>query len=246
MLFQRAIPAGSAASPESLLTGLDLEQHAGSERPYVVCNFVSSADGKATAAGRTAQLGGESDRVAFHLLRTQVDAVLAGTGTLRVERYGALVRRPELVEIRRAEGRAAQPLAAIVSRSGNVPFEIPLFADSGSRVVLYSPKELVMPSCDAEVIVHEVSSAGSELAAALRSLRVDHGVRSLLCEGGPTVFNAMLEDGLVDELFLTLAPTLVGGGELGITSGDALPAPLPVNLVWAFEHDGSLFLRYRL
>jgi riboflavin biosynthesis pyrimidine reductase len=246
MLFQRAIPAGSAASPESLLTGLDLEQHAGSERPYVVCNFVSSADGKATAAARTAQLGGESDRVAFHLLRTQVDAVLAGTGTLRVERYGALVRRPELVEIRRAEGRAAQPLAAIVSRSGNVPFEIPLFADSGSRVVLYSPKELVMPSCDAEVIVHEVSSAGSELAAALRSLRVDHGVRSLLCEGGPTVFNAMLEDGLVDELFLTLAPTLVGGGELGITSGDALPAPLPVNLVWAFEHDGSLFLRYRL
>jgi len=128
MLFQRAIPAGSAASPESLLTGLDLEQHAGSERPYVVCNFVSSADGKATAAARTAQLGGESDRVAFHLLRTQVDAVLAGTGTLRVERYGALVRRPELVEIRRAEGRAAQPLAAIVSavESGDLGAVAPL------------------------------------------------------------------------------------------------------------------------
>jgi riboflavin biosynthesis pyrimidine reductase len=246
MKFQRAIPPGPAASPESLLTGLGLEQHAGSERPYVVCNFVSSADGKATATGRTAQLGGESDRVAFHVLRTQVDAVLAGTGTLRVERYGALVRQPHLLEIRMAEGRAAQPLAAIVSRSGNVPFEIPLFADPDARVVLYAPNELVVPSCAADVVKHELPSAGSELAAALHSLRVDHDVRSLLCEGGPTVFNAMLAEGLVDELFLTLAPTIVGGGELGITAGAALPEPLPVSLVWMFEHDGSLFLRYRL
>jgi riboflavin biosynthesis pyrimidine reductase len=246
MRFQRAIPAGPPDSPENLFTGLQLEQGASSDRPYVVCNFVSSSDGKATASGRTAQLGGDGDRVAFHLLRTQVDAVLVGTGTLRVERYGALVRQPHLAEIRQAEGRAAQPLAAIVSRSGNVPFEIPLFSAPGSRIALYGPKALAVPSCPAEVITHELPPGGSEMAAALRSLRQDHDVRSLLFEGGPTLFNSMLADGLVDELFLTLAPTIVGGGELGITAGAALPAPLPLQLVWAMEHDGTLFLRYRL
>jgi riboflavin biosynthesis pyrimidine reductase len=246
MRFQRAIPAGPPDSPENVFTGLELEQGASPDRPYVVCNFVSSSDGKATAGGRTALLGGESDRVAFHLLRTQVDVVFAGTGTLRVERYGPLVRQPHLVEIRQAEGRAAQPLAAIVSRSGDVPFEIPLFSDPGSRIALYAPKALAVPTCTAEVITHTLPPGGGDMAAVLRSLRQDHDVRSLLCEGGPTVFNAMLADGLVDELFLTLAPTIVGGGELGITAGPALAAPLPLQLVWALEHEGTLFLRYRL
>jgi riboflavin biosynthesis pyrimidine reductase len=245
MLFERAIPAGPPASPESLFTGLDLARRAGSSRPYVVCNFVASADGKATAAGRTAQLGNAGDRVAFHLLRTQVDAVLAGTGTLRVERYGALVRQPQLAEIRLAEGRAAQPLAVIVSRSGRVPFEIPLFSDGGSRVALYAPAEAVVPTCAAEVTVHELTAERGVMAGVLRSLRDEHDVRSLLCEGGPSLFNAMLAEGLIDELFLTLASTLVGGGELGITAGAALPAPLPMRLVSAFEHGGDLFLRYR-
>lgn len=246
MLFERAVPAGAPASPESLFTGLELGERAGSTRPYVVCNFVASADGKATATGRTAQLGGEGDRAAFHLLRTQADAVLAGTGTLRVERYGTLVRQPHLAEIRRAEGRAAQPLAVIVSRSGRVPFDIPLFADADSRVALYAPRETVVPSCAAELTTHELPAGGSELAGVLRSLRDDHKVRSLLCEGGPSVFNAMLAENLVDELFLTLAPTIVGGGELGITAGAALAGPLPMLLVSAFEQDGNLFLRYRL
>ena len=61
---------------------------------------------------------------------------------------------------------------------------------------------------------------------AFRRLRADHGVRSLLCEGGPTVFGALLTEGLVDELFLTLAPKLVGGGdEPAITAGPELDTP---------------------
>ncbi len=244
MLFQRAVPPGPAGSPESFYTGLDLGERAGADRPYVVCNFVSSADGKATAGGSTAKLGGEGDRAAFHLLRTQVDAVLAGTGTLRVERYGRLIRQERLIEIRRAEGRDAQPLAVVISRSGHIPFDIPLFSDSAARVALYTPSTTALPSCAAQITVHEIPAAGTALADMLRSLRHEHDVRSLLCEGGPVLFNAMLAENRVDELFLTLAPTLVGGDELSITAGGSLDRPLPLRLVWALEHDSHLFLRY--
>lgn len=245
MLFQPLIPPGPAVSPEAGYTQLDLERRAPADRPYVVSNFVSSADGKATARGRTALLGSDGDRAAFHLLRTQVDAVLVGTGTLRAERYGALVRQERLVEIRTREGRPAQPLAVLISRSGRIPFDIPLFSEHRSRVAAYMPGETVVPNCAAELTAHRIAPAETELQDALRSLRHEHGVRSLLCEGGPTLFNSMLARDLVDELFLTVSPTLVGGTELGITNGEAVDdGPLPMRLVWAFEHNGHLLLRY--
>lgn len=126
-----------------------------------MCNFVGSADGKATAGGRTAPLAGAGDKAAFHLLRTQVDAVLAGTGTLGIERYGVPVRDERLVEIRLGEGRPAQPLTVIISRSGDIPFEIPLFADARSRIVLSAPNGTAVPDCAAEVTAHEVEPASS-------------------------------------------------------------------------------------
>ena len=114
-----------------------------------------------------------------------------------------------------------------------------------SRVVIYAPAETACPECEAHVDLHEIPSTGKgELAGVLRSLRRDHDVRSLLCEGGPALFNAMLAEDLVDELFLTLAPALVGGHELGITTGAELESLLPLRLVSALEREDHLFLRY--
>jgi riboflavin biosynthesis pyrimidine reductase len=244
MRFRQAIPPGPDVSPEDRYTGLGIGERADGDRPYVVCNFVSSADGKATAGGGTAPLAGEGDKAAFHLLRTQVDAVLAGTGTLGIERYGVPVRDARLIEIRLAEGRPAQPLAVVISRRGHIPFEIPLFADARSRIVLYAPTGTAVPDCPADVTVHQADPPQLDLGEVLRSLRRDHDVRSLLCEGGPVLFNALLAEDLVDELFLTISPVLVGGDELGITTGAALHPPLSLQLVWALEHDGNLLLRY--
>src|SRR5579884_4278190 len=241
MLFQRALPPGAPVSPQDAYTGLRLGEMAPDDRPYVACNFVASADGRATAHGRTALLGGPGDREAFHLLRTQADAVLAGTGTLRVERYGALTREQRFADVRTAEGRPEQPLAVVISRRGDVPFDIPMFADGRQRIALYAPADTEVPDVAAEVVHHH----DTELRAVLRSLRADHGVRALLCEGGPALFSGLLAAGVVDELFLTLAPTLVGGGELGITTGLDLGSLIALRLVWALEYEGNVFLRYR-
>ena len=244
MLLREVVPPGPEGSPRSFYTGLRLAEMAPADRPYVICNFVSSADGKASFAGRTASLGGDGDRAVFHLLRTQADAVLAGTRTLEVERYGAMIRDPEMVRIRLDEGRCAQPLAVVVSRSGRVPFDIPLFEDPGSRVVLYVPDGTEPPPCAAELIVHSMPGPEPSFAPVLKSLREEHDVGSLLCEGGPTLFGAMLSEGLVDELFLTLAPALVGGGEEALSAGPPLAEMVRLDLKRALERDGHLFLRY--
>jgi riboflavin biosynthesis pyrimidine reductase len=244
MEFQSVIPAGPSAPPERFYTGLDLADRAPGGRPYVIANFISSADGKATADGRTAPLGSPGDRAAFHLLRTQVDAVLAGTRTLFVENYGPLAKEPRLSELRVSEGRSPQPLGVVISRSGTIPFDIPLFADPESHVALYAPRDVAVPACAAEVTSHELGSDDGALAAVMSSLRADHGVRSLLCEGGPSVFSALLTADLVDELFLTFAPKLVGGDSVSITTGRPLDEVTDLRLLCALEQDGTLFLRY--
>jgi riboflavin biosynthesis pyrimidine reductase len=244
MLLTRAFPPGPAVTPEDAYTKLELAELAGDERPYTVCNFVASADGKATSNGRTAGLTGEVDHAIFHLLRTQVDALLVGTGTLAIERYGPPIRNAELARIRTGEGRPAQPLAVVVSRTGAVPFDIPLFADPDVHVALYAPAGTTAPPCAARVTHHPLADGGDELAGVMGSLRRDHGVRSLLCEGGPILFGSLLRARLVDELFLTISPVLVGGGELPITVGPADGAVLAMELASALHCDGTLFLRY--
>ncbi len=244
MEFQPAIPPGPPAPPEAFYTGLGLGDRAPAARPYIVANFISSADGKATADGRTAALGSPGDRAAFHLLRTEVDAVLAGTRTMFIENYGPLAKEPRLSELRERAGRPPQPLGVVISRSGTIPIEIPLFADGESRVAIYAPPGMEVPDCAATVTVHELSSGDAALAGVMSSLRTDHGVRSLLCEGGPNLFSALLIDDLIDELFLTLAPKLVGGDTMGITTGRPLDELGDLRLIHALEQDGTLFLRY--
>ena len=95
------------------------------------------------------------------------------------------------------------------------------------------------------LIVVESTPAGRvDLAELLRSLHRERGVRALLCEGGPTLHGALHAHGLVDELFLTIAPKLAGGGAAPILTG-ALPAVVDLDLAWLLEQDGELFARYR-
>jgi riboflavin biosynthesis pyrimidine reductase len=94
------------------------------------------------------------------------------------------------------------------------------------------------------VVVESGPHGRVDLRALLRSLR-EEGVRALLCEGGPTLHGELQALGLVDELFLTTAPKLAGGGAPRIVEG-TLPAVAPLKLAWLLEQDGELFARYRM
>ena len=93
------------------------------------------------------------------------------------------------------------------------------------------------------VVVESGPEGRVDLPSLLRSLR-EEGVRALLCEGGPTLHGALQAAGLVDELFLTIAPKLTGGGAPRIVEGP-LPAVVELELAWLLEENGELFARYR-
>jgi riboflavin-specific deaminase-like protein len=231
----------------ALLSTLPADLEPPGDRPYTLANFVASADGRASVEGRSGGLGDDGDRAMFHGLREQVDAIIAGTSTLRAENYGRLLGKSERRGRRRAAGREAEPLACIVSRSGDVPTEIPLFAEPEARIVVYTTRAIDLSAAAAQVEVVVLGDDELSLSEALRRLRTDHDVRTLLCEGGPTLFGALLGENLVDELFLTLAPKLAGGDdEPPITSGRTLDPPRELMIRWLLERNGSLYLRYSL
>jgi 5-amino-6-(5-phosphoribosylamino)uracil reductase len=249
MRFTRLTPEPGTIELEEQLTGLALGDKAPADRPYTIANFVASADGHATFGGRSGQLGDDGDKAVFHGLREQVDAVFAGTKTLETEKYGRILGKSERRERRERYGLASEPLACVVSRSGAIPMAIPLFNEPEARIVVFTPAGAApdITGCGADVTLVELKPAELTLTTAMTRLRSEFGVRSLLCEGGPTVFAALVREQLVDELWLTLASKLTGGGTgPAVTNGPELPEPLELEPIWALERERSLFVRYAL
>jgi riboflavin-specific deaminase-like protein len=245
--LRRLHPEPAELTPEEAVGGLRLGELAPPDRPYLVLNMVSTLDGRIAIDGRSGSIGGEADRELFHRLRTQADAVMVGAGTIRTERYGRIARRPERRAQRVAEGLEPDPLAVIVSARLRVPPDLPLLQDPDSSVVILTASEEEPEQTRASVrCLRGPPGPELELRPLLHRLRSELGVRSILCEGGPRLNESLVREGLVDELFLSIAPKLAGGPPLTILTGDPLPEPITAELVWLLEHDGHLFGRYRL
>ena len=246
--LRRLLPEPGVLTAVEALEGLALADLAPEHRPYVVLNMVATADGAATVAHRTAPISSPADRQLFNELRAHVDAVLIGAGTVRTERYGRLVRDPQRRERRVARGLAPDPLAIIVSRRLFLTSDLPLLADPHSRVVVLTASDAELSGCAADVsYLRPAPGEELDLATMLARLRTEHGVRSVLCEGGPNLNTSLLPAGLVDELFLTIAPALAGSaGSRSIVDRAPLLEPVALELVWLLESQSQLFARYAL
>ncbi len=245
VVLRRLLPEPGELTADAFATSLRFADAAPPSRPHVALNMVATVDGRASVAGRTAPLSSVADRQLFHALRTCVDAVMVGAGTLRTERYGRLVRDPHRREQRVAAGLQADPLAIVVSGRLDLSCDLPLLADASSRVVVVTAADGSLDGCVAQV--EYLRSSPVDLAGALARLRDEHGIRSILCEGGPSLNAALLAAGLVDELFLTTVGKLAGGaGALSIIGSAPVDELVEARLRSLLECDGELFARYAI
>jgi diaminohydroxyphosphoribosylaminopyrimidine deaminase/5-amino-6-(5-phosphoribosylamino)uracil reductase len=157
-------------------------------RPFVVWKSATTLDGRVAAAdGSSRWITGPEARADVHRLRSQLDAVVVGSGT-------ALLDDPQLT-VRDGTGRAAgrQPLRVVLDRRGRVPVTARVRDDAAPSLVVHEP----------------------EPAAALAVL-FDRGIRSVLLEGGPQLSAAFFAAGLVDKAICYIAPALLGEGPAAV------------------------------
>ena len=217
------------------------------DRPFLYLDMVASADGAATVRGRTGELGSDADRLAFSRLREWCDAILVGAETVRIEDYGP--PRPADASIARRErrGLAPVPTLVVVTASCRLDPATRLFSDPDRRPTIVTVEDADPEALDPLRAVADVVQVGHgrvDLPAALQLLR-DNGVAHLLCEGGPTLNSELLRHDLVDDLFLTLTPQVVGTSRRRIVEGVVDHGPRTLGIIELREHDGELLLRYR-
>jgi riboflavin-specific deaminase-like protein len=240
--FRRLGSDGPATGAREQLADVRPRERASAHRPFVFVNMVSSVDGRATLDGRASKLGEDADLEMLLELRTLADAILIGTGTLRAEGYARLIGSEERRAHRRTLGLAEDPPAVLISRRLDLPWEAGLFAAPEQPVLVYTGADGEPPEVRARVEVVRTA----EPAAVLADLRA-RGVRALLSEGGPTLNRALLAAGLVDELFLTIAPVITGEpAALRIVEGTGLDPHVHARPAWVLQAGDELFLRYTL
>lgn len=216
------------------------------DQSWVRANFISTLDGAAAGDdGRSGSINTGADREVFGLLRALSDVVLVGAGTARVEGYRRASIRAPWQGLR--HGRPAHPSTAVFSRSGEVPPGLSQARDDSGEVVLVTCQSAGATALNrardalGEGQVIMAGDTGVDLALALDSL-VARGLPRMLCEGGPHLMRDLTASGRLDELCLTLAPTLVAGDHPRITAGATVTADLRPRLL--IESQGTLLGRW--
>jgi len=188
-----------------------------------------------------------------HLFRQRAlaDAVLLGHTSL--ERDNVRLGVPaEMQELRIKHGQSRSPLRVIVSNKGRIDDTLKLFQSDVSPIAIFSTER--MPQKYQEALrkwatLHLTGAKEVDLPAMLKTLRNQYKVRTLACEGGPTLFRSLLEQGLVDQLNLTIAPYLFGGAKAPTLTGlskEFLPASVHCSLVDMRIVAEECFLTYRI
>jgi riboflavin biosynthesis pyrimidine reductase len=243
-------------------------------RPYVLANFVSTVDGvvsyaiKGKSSGSAISDSNPADRFIMGLLRASADAIMVGAGTLEDAGANSLWT-PEYVypdaksfyaDYRvNALHKPEYPLLVIVSGSGRVELERAIFKTSAMRTVIVTTAagkdELARRDAatlsSVEVRALNSSSGSVDPLSILELLQAQFGVKTLLHEGGPTLFGQFLAAGAVDELFLTLSPQIAGrsgdSARPAIVKGvEFVPDSAPrLQMLSAKANDSFLYMRYR-
>jgi riboflavin biosynthesis pyrimidine reductase len=252
-------PAGGAPTGDAVIRRLEaspdvatddqlVEWYSVADRrvPWLRANFVSSIDGAATHNGLSAGLGSAADQRVFHLLRRLADVIVVGAGTVRAEGYGGTLVDSAASAWRERNGLAAHPVLAIVSARLELDPGSSVFTDAPTHPIVVTSGAASDERRAAIAAVADIVDCGNDRVdtVVMRERLIERGLTQMHSEGGPHLLGAMIEDGALDEICLSVASRLEGGTARRIADGHEA-----VGTGMALAHalvgaDGTLMLRY--
>ena len=206
-------------------------------------NMVNTLDNEAAFDGRVAAISDPTDHQLLLDLRAFADVLLVGAGTVRAESYGRVILTEKQIRLREATlGSTGPPPVAVVTTKGRLPRESRLFGVEPRPLIITTAVAAQGEPDDA----HETIVAGHDrvdLPQAIDALR-ERGFRRILCEGGPSLLQALAEHDLIDEMCVTVSPTIAGGQGGSPRSKTTLGGPRRMKLAHVLSHNDFLYLRY--
>jgi 2,5-diamino-6-(ribosylamino)-4(3H)-pyrimidinone 5'-phosphate reductase len=222
-------------------------------RPFVTANFAMTWDGRVSTRRFTpTNFTSKRDKHRLLEIRATADAVLVGVSTIVADNMAMGMPDETLRAARIKRGQSPFPLRVLASNSGRIPKNLRVFNTGAAPIVVFSTTQMAPATRTrlarlADLWLYEGPSVN--LAAMLATLRTDYGVRRIVCEGGPRLFRALLEERLVDEIHVTLAPRIFGGAgapTINGLAGEFLSRSTPCTLRAVEIIEGECFLRYRV
>ena len=219
-------------------------------RPHVIVNMAMSLDGKISSFRREhLTLGTEHDRRLMDELRSRVDAVIVGSGTVKWDGFPILVRYKDLVEKRAARGLAPHPVNITMSTGLDFPTTRDFFQHADTQKIVFTTdaapeKRVKLFSRYAEVVV----LPGKKLSPSriLQHLQ-KRKFKKVLLEGGGEMHFAFARQNMVDDIYITVTPRLIGGATAPtIMDGKGFLAAdqIGLRLVSTRRVGDELFLKY--
>jgi len=224
-----------------------IQRHRVADRrvPLVRVNFIASIDGASTHDGLSGGLNNADDKLVFDTLRMLTDVILVGAGTIRAEGYGGVRLSPADAAWRVEHGLAPHPPIAIVSGRLDLDQGHPIFTDAVVRPLVVTHAQSPVRARNALSRVADVLVCGADAVdpVAMVLALSARGYPQILCEGGPSLFGALLEADCVDEVCLSVSPVLEGGSAGRISVGPA-QVSRAMTLWHVFTAGDMVFLRY--
>jgi len=177
-------------------------------RPFVTAKWAMTLDGKIAGPRGGEAISGAEARAEAHRLRDQVDAIIVGSATARIDDPRLTVRPAP------ADGR--QPLRVVMDSAASLASGTRMLGEAGSTVVMTARESAAdrarLERAGAEVVRVAGGPDGRiELADALTHLGA-RGLAHVLVEGGSRLLGALLAADLVDEAVVFIAPRVMGPG----------------------------------
>ena len=185
------------------------------DRPFVYVNMAMTADGKITSGAREyPRFTSDLDRLTMDRLRAETDAIVVGAGTMRADNPRLDVRDPGMRALRRRLGKAPGLVRVLVTRSGAIDPGSRFFdeEEGGARIIatVEQADEAALAAINGKAEIWKQEGDRVE-PGLLLELLAGRGVERVLLEGGGELNWAFVKEDLVDELYVTVAPALLGG-----------------------------------